>query len=244
MVRSVSQNRIIRDLFSKLTPIYEVLEPAVNWRQGDKWRQLAIAASGLEHPKRVLDACCGTGNLAIQLSQNYGTSCHVIGIDFTPAMVTQAKQHARNLHLHRRVEIKTENVEIMPFPDEFFDAVFICFGLRFVSDIKTVLKECFRVLRPNSPLVILELARPHSPITRFYTNVIREYWFPIWAKMKFGMPSPIAHHMHDSLVHYPDADKLGRMMIRSGFDDVEYQDLNHGIATLHRAFKPELETEE
>lgn len=238
MVRSVSKNRIVRSLFNKVTPIYDLIEKGLYWGQGDKWRHMALEAGGLEKPKRVLDACCGTGQLSVMLAQHFGSPCHVVGIDFSPTMVTAAKQYIRSLHLHRRIEIKTENIEIMPFPDEFFEGVFICFGLRFSSDIRTVLKECVRVLKPGGTVVILELARPNGFFMRALAHIVREYWFPLWARFKFGMPTSMAHYMHDSLVHYPDADKLGRIMIRVGFDDVEYQELNSGIATLHRAFKP------
>jgi len=238
MVRSVSKNRIVRNLFNKLTPIYNDIEKGLYWGLADKWRQLAIDATAIEKPKRVLDACCGSGQLAIMLSQVFGPSCHVVGIDISPEMVNEAKQRVRELHLHRRIEIKTENAEIMPFPNEFFNSVYVTFGLRFASDIRTVLKEAFRVLQPGGTLLVLELAKPTNFFMRSFTHFMREYWFPIWTRIRFGMPLAMSHHLHDSLLHYPDADKLGRMMIRCGFDDVEYQQLNKGIATLHRAFKP------
>lgn len=238
MVRSVSKNRMIRNLFNKLTPIYHELEKSLYWGQVDKWHQVAINAAGADKPKRVLDAHCTNGDFAIKLARHYGAASHVVGIDLSPAMVATAKQKIRNLHLHRRIEIKTENVETMPFPNEIFDTVFINFTLRFSSDIRTVLKECYRVLKPGGTLLIMELSKPTGILMQLMAHVVREYWFPLWVKIKFGMPSSMAHYFHDSLVHYPDPDKLGRLMVRLGFDDVEYQALSRGIASLHRAFKP------
>ncbi len=241
MVRSVSKNKYIRQFFNKITPIYPALEKGLYWGRADKWRAAAVTAAKLDKPKRVLDACCGTGQLAILLAQQLGPSCHVIGVDLSPAMVNAAKNKIRALHLHRRVEVKTENAEILPFPENFFDAVFLGFGLRFVSDIRTVFKECYRVIRPGGSIILLELARPKNPVMRLLTHVLREYWFPLWARLKFGLPAPMAHHLHDSLVHFPDPEKMGRMLVRVGYDNVEYQDLGLGVASMHRARKPEEE---
>ncbi len=238
MVRSVSKNKYVRQFFNKITPIYPALEKGLYWGLGNKWRQAAVAAAKLDKPKRVLDACCGTGQLAIALAQHLGASCHVIGVDLSPAMVNTAKNKIRALHLHRRVEVKTENVEIMPFPDHFFDAVFVGFGLRFVSDIRTVLKECYRIIRPGGSIVLIELSQPKNSIIRAMTHLLREYWFPLWARLKLGLPSPLAHHLHDSLVHFPDPEKIGRMLVRVGFDHLEFQDLGLGAASLHLAKRP------
>ncbi|MCD4814209.1 class I SAM-dependent methyltransferase [bacterium] len=238
MVRSISRNRIVRTIFTKLAIFYDVLEPALISKQGAQWRSHAIDISGLVKPHRILDACSGTGIQSIQLARHFGSPTHVVAVDFCPAMVTLAKQKIRSDHLHRRIECKTENVEIMPFPDEFFDAVFISFGMRFVSDIRTVLKECRRVLKKDAPMIILELAVPVNPFWRLLTIVQREYWLPFWGWWKARIPSSMLHHLNDSLIHYPDADKLGRMLIRAGYDEVEYEELSGGTFTLHRAIKP------
>lgn len=238
MVRSISKNRIIRNIYTKLAPFYDTLEPVLTRGRGVAWRQRAIEVAGLVKPHRVLDACAGTGQLSLQLANTFGSHTNVVAVDFCPAMVAQAKQRLRTQHLNRRVEFKTENVEIMPFPDEFFDAVFLAFGLRFVSDIRTVLKECQRVLKKDRPLVILELAVPANPFHRLFTHVYREYFFPIWGWVHGRIPHALMHPMHDSLVHYPEADKMGRMLIRAGYHEVEYERLGGGFATLHRAIKP------
>lgn len=238
MVRSISKNRIVRNIYTKLAPLYDLLEPALTRGRGVAWRQRSIEVAGLVKPHRVLDACAGTGQLSMQLANTFGSHTHVVAVDFCPAMVAQAKQRLRGQHLHRRVEFKTENVEIMPFPDEFFDAVFLSFGLRFVSDVRTVLKECQRVLKKDRPLIILDLAMPANPFPRLFTHVYREYFFPVWGWWHGRIPNALLHPLHDSLVHYPDADKLGRMLIRAGYDEVEYERLSGGFATLHRAIKP------
>jgi len=238
MVRSISKNRIVRSLFTKLAPFFDAFEPALTWGRGNAWRRKMAEYSGLDKPQRVLDACAGTGLLSTQLANHFGPHSHVVAVDFCPNMVAVAKQRLRVSHLQRRVEFKVENVEIMPFPDGFFDGVFLAFGLRFVSDIRTVLRECHRVLKPGAPMVILDLAvpsNPMKPLVHFY----REYGVPIWNRARHQLPSSFTHYLHDSLVHYPDADKLGRMLLRAGYNQVQYRTLGLGTVTLHKAMKIE-----
>lgn len=237
MVRSISKNRLVRNIFTQLAEVYDQVEPAMTFGRGEAWRRRAVQQTLLSKPHRILDACSGIGHLSQQLANSYGPQTHIVAADFCPAMVAVAKQKLRVQHLHRRVEFKTENVEIMPFPDEFFDAVFITFGLRFVSDIRTVLRECQRVLRRRHPLVILELAVPRHPL-RWPVQFYREYLFPLLGRWQTKAPKALLHPLHDSLRHYPDPDKLSRMLVRAGFDNVEYQRLGGGVATLHRAVKP------
>lgn len=237
MARSISKNRIVRTVFTKLAPFYDAVDPWLTWRLGARWRKQAVAAAKLQSPRRVLDACAGSGLLTAEVAQAAGPRCHVIAIDFCPAMAAAARQRLHDLNLQRRVEFKVENAEIMPFPDEFFDAVFIAFGLRFVSDIRVVFKEFHRVLKPNGRLVVLELARPSNPILNLAAHLSRELILPAYGRLRHRMPSVLLHPLHDSLLHYPGPDKIGRMLMRTDFDEVEYRNLHGGLATLHTAVK-------
>lgn len=237
MARSISKNRIVRNIFTKLAPFYDQLEPALNRSQGSVWRQNAIAAANLHKPRIVLDGCSGTGLLTCALARALGPTCHVVGVDFCPAMVALAKQQIRQTNIRRRVEFKNENIEIMSFPDNFFDAVFMAFGMRFVSDIRAVLYESCRVLKDGAPLVILEQAVPPGEVMRWHTRMVREYWLPLRARMAHGIPAALYHPLHDSLIHYPNAKKFGRMMLQTGFSEASYKSLRHGVATIHRAIK-------
>lgn len=237
MARSISKNRLFRTLFTKLAPFYDTLEPALTWGQGRAWRARAVAAAGLQNPRRVLEACAGTGLLTAQLARTFGPHCHIVAIDFCPAMATLARQRLQALGLHRRAEVKVENVEIMPYPDEYVDAAFLAFGLRFVSDLKVALRELYRILRPGGTLVLLELANPSGALTRLRTEWRREIYIPKLLAWRYRLPSVLLHPLHDSLVHYPDPEKLARLLMRTGFDDVTVQRLQGGVAALHTGLK-------
>jgi demethylmenaquinone methyltransferase / 2-methoxy-6-polyprenyl-1,4-benzoquinol methylase len=233
MARSISKNRLFRTLFTKLAPFYDLVEPAMTWKQGQLWRALAITTAGLEAPRRILEACAGTGLLTAQLAQAFGARCHIVAIDFCPAMAALARQRLQALNLHRRVEIKVENVEIMPYPEDYADAAFIAFGLRFVSDIRVVFKELYRVLRPGGTVVILELSNPRGPFAKLRGWWRREVLVPRVLAARYRLPPALLHPLHDTLLHYPDPEKLARMLTRSGFENVVTKSLKGGLAALH-----------
>jgi demethylmenaquinone methyltransferase/2-methoxy-6-polyprenyl-1,4-benzoquinol methylase len=237
MVRSISKNRIVRDVFEKLAPLYDWLEPWLHFHRGRRWRQRAIVVSELKNPQRLLDACCGTGLMSAELAQAFPGSTHIVAVDFSPAMVNCAKLQLRDSGAARRVELKVENVEVLPFPDAFFDGAFIAFGLRFVSDVESVLRECYRVLEPGATLVTLELGKPSTALRRCWSSFMREYFIPAWARVRQGLPKVLTYHVQDAVKHFPDPQALGRMMLRAGFGGVEYELLDSGLATIHRARK-------
>lgn len=237
MVRSVSKNRLVNTIFQYLAGQYDRLDRWVTGRAGQAWRRRAIELLRVEKPARVLEGCAGTGILTSMLAETLGPQSYLVAMDHTPAMLNQAKQRLRGANLHRRVEFRTENVEVMQFPDEFFDGAIMAFGMRFVSDIRIVLKEFHRVLNPGGSLVILELNTPASFFPRAVVNAWREYGFPLWAEFGLRVPKQLVHLLHDSLRYYPDPAKFARMLIRAGFTEVTYQTLRWGTATLHRAVK-------
>ena len=237
MARSISKNRIIRTIFTQLAPVYDVLDGLITWGQGRAWRKKAFAVGTIPAPRRVLDACAGTGLLTAELAKRYNPKTHIIAIDFCPAMANVTRQRLRELNLQRRVEVKVENVEIMPFPDEFFDVAYISLGLRFVSDVKVAVRELHRVLKPGGRLVVLELCQPPGKFRRSLAHWVRDKFFPTWEKWLHRIPRELLYPIHDSLIHYPDPTKLSRRFVRIGFDHVEYSYLSGGLATLHHATK-------
>jgi len=89
MARSISKNRLIRTLFTQLAPAYDVLDDPLTWKHGTVWRQKAFAAAKIPTPRRVLDACAGTGLLTLNL-QPHMASMHAL--DSSAGMLEKLSQ--------------------------------------------------------------------------------------------------------------------------------------------------------
>ena len=210
----------VRSMFDRIAPVYDLMNRVMTAGLDQRWRRLTVrlvVAKG----DRVLDACCGTGDLAIAAR---GAGAEVVGLDFSRAMLERA----------RRKDPEIEWVEgdllELPFQDASFDAVTVGFGIRNVADLERGLAELRRALKPGGRVGILEITRPRGPLRLFY-----RLWFdvliPLAGKV---LPGGKAYtYLPASVRRFPGPDELAELLRRQGFGDVSYQRLGGGIVALH-----------
>src|SRR5205085_7602888 len=124
-----------------------------------RWRKLAARAV-VRPGDRVLDAACGTGDLAIA-DKNAGAD-RVTGLDFSEKMLARARRKAQLDWVHG-------DMLALPFANGTFDAATVGFGIRNVADLELALRELRRVLRPGGRLAILELTQARGLLRPFFS---------------------------------------------------------------------------
>lgn len=149
----------VRSMFDRIAPVYDAMNHAMTAGLDQRWRRLTAQAV-VPPGARVLDACCGTGDLALAAHQAGGT---VTGLDFSDRMLERARRKSSEIDW-----VPGDLLEL-PFANETFDAATVGFGVRNVVDLSRALHELRRVLRPGGRLGILELVRPTGPLSLFYS---------------------------------------------------------------------------
>jgi len=210
----------VRRLFDRIAPVYDVMNRVMTVGLDRSWRRLAVEAV-VQPGDRVLDACCGTGDLAIAAEREGG---HVTGLDFSPAMLERARRKSASIEWVRG------DLLALPFADGTFDAATVGFGVRNVADLELALRELRRVLRPGGRLAILEITRPRGPLRPFYS-----LWFdrvvPLLGKV---LPGGAAYsYLPESVKRFPNAEALADLMRACGFGDVRFRLLAGSIVALH-----------
>ena len=124
----------------------------------------------------------------------------------------------------------------LPFHDGSFDGVTIAFGLRNLSSVEGGLKELLRVLKPGGRAAVLEFSMPVVPGFRqvflfYFTRVL-----PLLGGFVSGSRSAY-EYLPDSVLRFPDQQRLAALMREVGFEDVYYLNLTGGIAALHLGSK-------
>src|SRR6185312_5382246 len=142
----------VRRLFDRIAPVYDAMNRIMTVGLDRSWRRLTVEAV-VQPGDRVLDACCGTGDLAIAAEREGGI---VTGLDFSPAMLERARRKSGT------VTWVEGDVLALPFPDGSFDAATVGFGVRNVADLEAGVAELARVLRPGGRLAILEITHPRG----------------------------------------------------------------------------------
>jgi demethylmenaquinone methyltransferase/2-methoxy-6-polyprenyl-1,4-benzoquinol methylase len=185
-----------------------------------RWRRLTVREV-VSPGDRVLDACCGTGDLAVA-ARAAGAS--VVGLDFSEQMLERARRK------DAEVEWVQGDLLELPFEDESFDAATVGFGVRNVADLEGALAELRRVLRPGGRVGILEITKPRGPLRLFY-----RLWFdaliPLAGKI---LPGGKAYtYLPASVRRFPGPGELAALMRAQGFGEVGYRRLAGGIVALH-----------
>jgi demethylmenaquinone methyltransferase / 2-methoxy-6-polyprenyl-1,4-benzoquinol methylase len=210
----------VRAMFDRIAPVYDAMNRVFTMGLDGRWRRLAAAAV-VTPGDRVLDAACGTGDLALADRKAGG---EVTGLDFSERMLERARRKSD------RIEWVRGDALALPFDDASFDAATIGFGIRNVEDLDTGLRELARVLRPGGRLAVLEITRPTGVLRPFF-----RLWFdvliPLAGKV---LPGGVAYsYLPASVRRFPGPDDLAGALRRAGFADVGYRLLAGGIVSLH-----------
>jgi demethylmenaquinone methyltransferase/2-methoxy-6-polyprenyl-1,4-benzoquinol methylase len=223
---SVASGRLpaesVRAMFDRIAPVYDAMNRTMTAGLDRRWRRIT-AQSVVRPGDVVLDACCGTGDLAIADAAAGG---RVTGLDFSERMLERARRKAPGLGW------VSGDMLALPFADASFDAATVGFGVRNVDDLARGLAELRRILRAGGRLGILEITRPRGALAPFY-----RLWFdgvvPLVGKL---LPGGSAYtYLPASVRRFPGPEELAELIAAAGFADVRYRTFAGGIVALHTA---------
>jgi demethylmenaquinone methyltransferase/2-methoxy-6-polyprenyl-1,4-benzoquinol methylase len=210
----------VQRMFDRIAPVYDAMNRVMTAGLYRRWRANTLDET-VRPNDRVLDACCGTGDLAIGARAR---GANVVGVDFSHEMLERARRK------DARVEWVQADVLHLPFEDASFDAATVGFGVRNVADLEAGLRELRRVLKPQGRLGILEITTPRGALAPFY-----KVWFdrvvPLLGKV---LPGGAAYtYLPASVRRFPGPDELETLLGQSGFVNVRYRLFAGGIVALH-----------
>jgi len=210
----------VRGMFDRIAPVYDAMNRVMTAGLDRSWRRLTVEAV-VQPGDRVLDACCGTGDLAVAAEREGGI---VTGLDFSARMLARARRKSGSI-----VWVEGD-VLALPFDEGSFDSATVGFGVRNVADLDAALAELRRVLRPGGRLAILEITRPRGVVKPFFS-----LWFdrvvPLLGKV---LPGGKAYtYLPASVRRFPGAEELAAVLEGHGFEQVRFRLLGGSIVALH-----------
>jgi len=210
----------VRGMFDRIAPVYDAMNRVMTAGLDRVWRRLTVEAV-VQPGDRVLDACCGTGDLALAAEREGGV---VTGVDFSPRMLERARRKSET------VTWVEGDLLALPFGDASFDAATVGFGVRNVSDLDAALAELRRVLRPGGRLAILEITQPRGLLRPFFS-----LWFDrVVPALGRVLPGGRAYtYLPASVRRFPGARELVARLEGHGFEQVRVRLLGGSIVALH-----------
>ena len=221
VVNGTLEPEAVRTMFDRIAPVYDRMNRLMTVGLDKRWRERT--AQRVVHPgDRVLDAACGTGDLAI--ADLLAGAGKVVGVDFSEPMLERARQKSG------AIEWVRGDLSRLPFPAAGFQAATVGFGLRNVPDLDRALRELRRVLEPGGTLGVLEITRPRGLLAPFY-----RLWFdllvPLAGKL---LPGGSAYsYLPASVRRFQTPEELASRIARAGFEQIGYRLFAGGIVALH-----------
>jgi demethylmenaquinone methyltransferase/2-methoxy-6-polyprenyl-1,4-benzoquinol methylase len=217
----------VQAMFGEIAPRYDLLNRLLSFGVDRSWRKRTVRSLAPGPGQRLLDLCCGTGDLALELR---ATGAEVHGADFTAPMLSLA--FAKALRTEQDTAWVRADAQALPYADASFDAVTIAFGIRNVADPRRALAECRRVLRPGGRLAVLEFFPVRN---RLWRALFRLYFVGILPRIarlfRVGRGGAYAY-LPASVDAFPRHEVFADWMRAVGFPQVSDRPLTGGVARL------------
>lgn len=224
----------VQTMFDRIAGRYDLLNSLMTAGLHHSWRQRAVDRAEVFAGASALDVCCGTGDLSFELAERVAPDGHVVGCDFSEAMLDLAREKAADRQIES-VRFEWADALRLPYDDDRFDAVTVGFGVRNFADRDRGLREMARVLKPGGRLVILEFTEPtRPPFSTFYS-----LWFdrivPVLGRLT---PNPEAYsYLSESVHSFPDPRGLATKMDAAGFERIRWLLTAGGILAIHSGIR-------
>ncbi|OUT97654.1 MAG: bifunctional demethylmenaquinone methyltransferase/2-methoxy-6-polyprenyl-1,4-benzoquinol methylase [Flammeovirgaceae bacterium TMED32] len=232
--KDTSKKEQIAAMFNSISGKYDFLNHFLSLGIDILWRKRAVRLLKKYQPKLILDIATGTGDFAIEaLSLNPEK---IIGVDISEGMLSIGREKLIKKNLTDKIELLSGDSEVLPFEDNFFDAVIVSFGVRNFENLEKGLSDMLRVLKPGGKVLILEFSKPKS----FPFKQIYRFYFQ-WILPKIGKLISNNHaaytYLPDSVEAFPDGDDFLNILYKIGFQKNQCTPLTLGISSIYSGSK-------
>jgi demethylmenaquinone methyltransferase/2-methoxy-6-polyprenyl-1,4-benzoquinol methylase len=221
----------VRAMFGRVAPRYDLANHLLSFNIDRFWRARTVRRVRpiLERSgARVLDICCGTGDLLLALQR----ACPrpVFGSDFCHPMLVSARLKVAR---HQAPSMLFESDALrLPVRDASLDLITVAFGFRNLANYEDGLREMRRALRPGGMAAILEFSQPPNAVFGAVYGVYSRRILP-WIGGLLTGSRDAYRYLPESIRKFPTAPQLAADMRRAGFSSVTYERFTGGSVALH-----------
>ncbi len=230
----------LHQMFTAVPPRYDLINRVITWGLDRRWRRRATTECLASQPEEMIDLCCGTGDLALEIARRARHKVKVTGIDYSEPMLDIARKKAAGLPGNREVTFRHGDVTSLPFPDRYFDCAGISFAFRNLTYRNPFagehLEEVVRVLKDGGKYVIVESSQPGCRFIRALFHLyLRTFVFRVGYLLSGNRGA--YHYLAESASRFYAPEEIRAMLLEAGFRRVSYQPLFFGAAGIHVAVK-------
>jgi demethylmenaquinone methyltransferase/2-methoxy-6-polyprenyl-1,4-benzoquinol methylase len=239
-VNETEASRKVREMFTQIAPRYDLLNHILSLQMDRIWRARTakILQPILNHSDaKILDLCCGTGDLALALNRR--GKARVWGADFAHTMLVRARAKAAQASTEngaRAIPFVESDALRLPFADGAFDLVTAAFGFRNLANYEAGLLEIQRVLKTGGTIAILEFTEPKPG---WFGDLYRWYFRAVLPRIGGLISGDKAAYTYlpKSVARFFQPAELRELMLGNGFESVEARVWTGATVALHTGRK-------
>jgi len=237
-VTSKEKRSLVDGVFSDVANKYDLMNDVLSFGVHRLWKdEFCRMIPNLN--SKILDVAGGTGDIAFRIKENgkrQNYDPHVTVCDINEDMLKECKDRAINRNILKNLDIIVGDAEKLPFPDNSFDYYTIAFGIRNVINIENALSEAYRVLKPTGKFLCLEFSKVQNDLM---SKLYDFYSFNIMPSIGgcVAQNKDAYKYLAESIALFPSQEDFKTMIQKAGFSDVNYKNLNFGVAAIHYGFK-------
>jgi demethylmenaquinone methyltransferase/2-methoxy-6-polyprenyl-1,4-benzoquinol methylase len=226
------KTRRVGGVFTSVASSYDLMNDAMSGGMHRLWKDRFVRRVQPREGETILDMAGGTGDIAFRLAKS-GASVTVA--DINPAMLDVGIERAAKRGIDGLVWSEA-NAETLQFPDRFFDAYTIAFGIRNVTDIPKALREAHRVLKRGGRFFCLEFSTTLWP---GFAEIYDAYSHKIVPKVGklLAHDEDSYRYLIESIRRFPDMPTFERMIGEAGFIRTHVEPMLGGLVAIHSGWK-------
>ncbi|MFB9863965.1 bifunctional demethylmenaquinone methyltransferase/2-methoxy-6-polyprenyl-1,4-benzoquinol methylase UbiE [Rufibacter immobilis] len=224
----------VANMFNSIAKRYDFLNHFLSAGVDIYWRKRAVKLLEQSKPQMILDIATGTGDFALETLRLKPKQ--IIGIDISEGMLQVGREKISKRGLDHLVQLQLGDSENIQFPDNYFDAITVAFGVRNFENLEKGLSEMFRVLKPGGRAVILEFSKPQQfPFKQGY-NFYFKHILPVFGKM-ISKDNAAYTYLPESVQAFPDGNDFLAIFKKIGYKNTEWHSLTFGISSIYTGTK-------
>jgi len=233
---------LLKPMFNTVAETYDLSNKVLTFGLDKRWRKACAEES--TSGKYVVDLCCGTGDLSLQLLQNIAPGSLLVGLDFSKEMLKKAvEKKCKNTNVKQAATSFTfviADAAHVPIRNGCIDDIRIAFSFRNLiyknPKAITYLREVARTLKDNRQFTCVETSQPNNSFVRGFFHFYCLRIVPFIGGLISGR-KPAYKYLGKSAANFPIPQDIMTMMRKAGFKKAKFKPLFLGIVALYIATK-------
>ncbi|ADY56466.1 demethylmenaquinone methyltransferase [Syntrophobotulus glycolicus DSM 8271] len=232
-----NKSQYVQDTFNSIASRYDLMNSLMSMGMDRSWRRKTVQTVKAGPGLNILDLCCGTGKMVMEIGKRVGPSGRVTGLDFSEQMLEKARENLLEYPYRDRVDLIQGDAMKLPFEQGTFDGVTVGWGLRNVPELRRVVREMARVIKSGSMVVSIDMGKPEMPVFKQVYWLLFRKLVPLMGKLWAGKAKEY-EYLYSSACEFESQQQLAAIFCECGLTNTGYKNLMGGAVAIVYGQKP------